>query len=120
MCNKVEIFGALWHAYNLVVQHFIQNINNTFQRNSILKLFSACQLEKSYRLPLTNVHYSSPNPFDIVHVDLWGNSLIVYVNNMKYFILFFDDYTCFQWLYVLNNKRQVAHLFLHFVSMVER
>lgn len=39
---------------------------------------------------------------------------------MRYFILFFDDHTRFQWLSLLHDKVQVAQIFLHFEALIER
>lgn len=60
------------------------------------------------------------NHFDIVHVDLWGLAPMDSVNRMKKFLLFGDDHSRYQWLYVLNRKSQVTQLFLHFEAMVAR
>lgn len=39
---------------------------------------------------------------------------------MRYFILFVDDITRFQWLFLVHKKSQVAQIFLHFEALVER
>lgn len=39
---------------------------------------------------------------------------------MKYFLLFVDDCSQYQWIYLLSHKSQVASIFLHFKAMVQR
>lgn len=65
-------------------------------------------------------HSRSLHPFDIVYIDLWGPSLIVSMNGIKYFLLLVDDCVRFIWIYVLSNKIQATSIFLHFEAYVER
>lgn len=55
-------------------------------------------------LSMSHMYVRSTDPFDIVHVDLWGSSLVIFVNNMICFLLFVDYYTRYQYIYVLSDK----------------
>lgn len=88
--------------------------------NSCLEVGRAYQLSKSHRLLFNHTLTRSKFSFDIIHVDLWGLAPVISINGMKYFILFVDDCTRFQWVYTMHNKSQVAHIFLHFESYVAR
>lgn len=58
-------------------------MNKTLESNSMPNLCSACELGKSHRLPMSHVHISSTNSFDIIHVELWGLFPVIFVNNMR-------------------------------------
>lgn len=93
-------------------------MNKVIKPNSSYELCSVCQLGKAPSLPIFHVHTRSSNPFDIIHVDLWGTSTVESFHHMKYFLLFVDNCTQLQWIYVLNNKGQAASVFLHFEAMI--
>lgn len=57
-------------------------------------------------------------PFELVHFDLWGPSLVIFVNVVKYFLLFIDDCTHFSWMYLLNSNHETIK-YLQFKLMVE-
>ena len=58
-------------------------------------------------------------PFDLVHSDLWGLSLVQYVTSIRYFLLFIDDYSYFTWFYLLKNKDAFFSYFLKFKNLIE-
>lgn len=62
----------------------------------------------------------SNNPNDIIHVDTCGPSTITSLHGKKYYLLFADDYLCFQWIYILQNKNQSVETFKHFEAFVFR
>lgn len=64
---------------------------------------------------LTNNHCSQP--LELIHLDVWGSTLITFFNGFNYFIFFIDDYSLFTWLYPLKNKSDV---FKQFKLMVEK
>ncbi|CAL1396853.1 unnamed protein product [Linum trigynum] len=43
-------------------------------------------------------------PFDLVHTDLWGPSLVIARMGYRYFALFIDHVTRFTWVYFLNKS----------------
>lgn len=84
----------------------------------MLDVCGACKLSKAHILPLKHIHTKSFKPFTIIHVDLWSFAPIPSINEMKYFLLFVDDYTRFQWIYVIANKSQATSIFLHLEALV--
>jgi hypothetical protein len=50
-------------------------------------------------------------PLQLVHTDVWGPT-ISSINNFKYYVSFFDDYSRYVWIYFLKNKSDVKPVFL--------
>ena len=80
---------------------------------------SSCQLAKCHRLPFVFSKSKAMKPFDLVHSDLWGLSLVQYVTSIRYFLLFIDDYSYFTWFYLLKKKDAFFSYFLKFKNLIE-
>ena len=76
-------------------------------------------MAKSHRLPFVLSKSKAMKPFDLVHFDFWGPSLVQIVIGASYFLLFIDDYSRFTWLYLLKDKAEVFSYFLKFKSLKE-
>ena len=54
----------------------------------------ACELGKHHRISFpSRVNKRSPSPFDVVHSDVWGSSLITTTIGFQYFVTFIDDHS---------------------------
>jgi hypothetical protein len=58
----------------------------------------ACQLGKHTRLPFHSSSHHAEQPFDLIHLDLW-TSLVVSVSGSKYYLVIFDDFTHYLWIF---------------------
>lgn len=56
---------------------------------------------------------------NLVHVDVWEPTSKVSENGSNFFLLFVDDFSCFQWFYVITQKIQAMHIFQHFVTYAQ-
>ncbi|GJW34683.1 ribonuclease H-like domain-containing protein [Tanacetum coccineum] len=77
----------------------------------------ACQLGKHVRLPFVSSETVISSCFDIIHLDVW-TSPISSLSGFKYFVLFFDHYSHFVWMYPLLNKSDVLSKFVLFSNYV--
>jgi len=71
-----------------------------------------------------NVQYErhfnkSTELFDVVHSNVWGNSLVDSKEGFKYFATFIDDKSQATWLYLLKSKNEVLTVFQYFCSMAK-
>lgn len=64
-------------------------------------------------------NHLSDNPFDIVHLDIWGPFLIESIEGYKYFLTVVDDCTRVTWIYLLRNKSDVSTVFPLFLTHVK-
>lgn len=93
-------------------------MNKTLKHPYTLDVRYAYQLGMSHKLPIKHVQHRSNVPFEIVRMDLWDHVLSTL--SMKIFLLFFNDCTCFMWIYVMHNKSQTTSIFfLYFDALVE-
>ena len=95
----------------------MQSCNLKFSKS--FDICSSYQLAKSYRLPFVLSKSKAMKPFDLVHSNLLGPSLIQTVTGAHYFILYFDDYSRFTWFYLLKDKAELFSYFPKFKSLIE-
>ena len=57
-----------------------------------------CALAKSHRSSYPLAFHSSTMPFELIHSDLWGLSKNSTLSEMRYFVLFIDDFTRLSWV----------------------
>lgn len=48
-------------------------------------------------------------PFDLVHVDVWGPLSVVSHEGFRYFLTLVDDCTCVTWIYLNYVETQYAN-----------
>ena len=71
-----------------------------------------------HNVPFPNSQFKASFPFELVHSDMWGPAPVVFVNGFRYYILFVDHYSRFNWLYPLKSKFEAFAKFVHFNAMV--
>ena len=63
-------------------------------------VYESCQLGKHHRSSYSSCDdIPSYAPFDLLHCDVWGPSCTPSISGHRYYIVFFDDYTCLSWVY---------------------
>ncbi|GJW71580.1 ribonuclease H-like domain-containing protein [Tanacetum coccineum] len=80
-------------------------------------LCHACQLGKHVRLPFVSSSTMISSCFDIIPSDVWTSSILS-LSGFKYYVLFFDHYSHFVWVYPLVNKSGVMSKFVLFRKYV--
>ncbi|GJV94594.1 zf-CCHC domain-containing protein [Tanacetum coccineum] len=63
----------------------------------------SCLLAKFHRLPFPKSSNSSHNPFELIHVDLWGPYKIPALNGAHYFYTIVDDKSMATWTYLVHK-----------------
>ena len=80
----------------------------------------ACLFRKQHKLSLSSIVHHIRKPFKIIYYDIWGPASVMSNFGFKYFVLFVDDFSRFTWIFFLKNKSDVAFVFYHFISFIER
>ncbi|GJX59951.1 retrovirus-related pol polyprotein from transposon TNT 1-94 [Tanacetum coccineum] len=100
-CHLGHVFGpCLW---------FLASIGALGQLNT--HDISDCdgyKLANFLALPFCNSVSSSTAPFDIVHFDVWGPSLVSMKRGSKYYVSFIDDFTLYTWIYLMKRISFIA------------
>ncbi|GJW81111.1 retrovirus-related pol polyprotein from transposon TNT 1-94 [Tanacetum coccineum] len=77
-----------------------------------------CLLSKHHRLPFQRSTSIAKNPFDLIHVDLWGPFKHHVQDGAHYFYAIMDDHTRATWTYLVHSKTQVYDLLVSFLAYV--
>nr|GEY08400.1 protein DETOXIFICATION 16-like [Tanacetum cinerariifolium] len=75
-------------------------------------------LVKHVRLPFSPSEIVVTSPFDIIYLDLWTSPLSS-VSDIKYYVLFLDQFSHYLWVYPLRNKSDALSKFIHFRAFVK-
>ena len=68
------------------------------------EIYVGCRLGKSHCLPFSLNDERCAMPFDRLHCDLWGLSLVLSFTGYRYYAVFIDDCTRFSWIFPLKQK----------------
>ncbi|GJV11989.1 ribonuclease H-like domain-containing protein [Tanacetum coccineum] len=107
----------LGHLGSEVLRRLVSRNLISFDKEKSLVLCHACHLGKHVRLPFVSFNTPVTSHFDIVHSDVW-TSPILSLSSFKYYVLFFDHYSHFVWVYPLVNKSDVLSKFMLFRTYV--
>ncbi|XP_074305524.1 uncharacterized protein LOC141640740 [Silene latifolia] len=66
----------------------------------------SCPMAKLTKTPYTLRNSTYAQPFDLVHIDIWGPYRVLYRGKYKYFLTLVDDYSRGTWVYLLEYKNQ--------------
>ncbi|WVZ81153.1 hypothetical protein U9M48_028565 [Paspalum notatum var. saurae] len=86
----------------------------TFEKD---KLCSACQARKQ----VANTHpsktfISTSRPLELLHMDLFGPTTYTSIGGNNYGFVIVDDFSRYTWVYFLEDKTEVAHVFSKFAK----
>lgn len=78
-----------------------------------------CAKANQHKLPFPISDTISKNPFDLIHVDIWGPYKHATYDGFKYFITIIDDHSRHTWVHLMSQKHYALHLVKSFVKMVK-
>ncbi|XBI69219.1 hypothetical protein VPH35_048321 [Triticum aestivum] len=81
-------------------------------------LCDVCELAKHTRTNYPSSNERSKIPFDVVHSDVWGPSVVTALTGDRYYVTFIDGFSRCTWLYLLKHKSEVLPTFKDFFNMV--
>ncbi|WVZ80887.1 hypothetical protein U9M48_028325 [Paspalum notatum var. saurae] len=89
----------------------------TFEKD---KLCSACQAGKQ----VANTHpsktfMSTSRPLELLHMDLFGPTTYTSIGGNNYGFVIVDDFSRYTWVYFLEDKTEVAHVFSKFAMRAQ-
>ncbi|GAB2285419.1 hypothetical protein Dimus_039704 [Dionaea muscipula] len=117
--------SVLWHAR---LGHPSPRIVSSLQNNGVLSFSDngkpvvqscfGCQLGKSHRLPFQHSSERCTSLFDRIHCDLWGPSPIISPSGYRYYCVLIDDFSRFNWIFLLKQKSDFYDTFVNFYKYV--
>ncbi|XP_021738809.1 uncharacterized protein LOC110705276 [Chenopodium quinoa] len=78
----------------------------------------ACVLGKHHKFPFSISLSMASQPFDLIHVDLWGKYKRPSLSGAFYFLTVVDDNTRVTWTFLIHDKTQVFSVITGFFSYV--
>ena len=102
----------------------IRTVKKALARHSIpfsdnFSLCHACSISKAHKLPFHDSNFVATQPLELICSDLWGPAPVQSVDGASYYLLFFDHYSKYCWIYFLRKKSDVLSVFIQFRSLVE-
>ncbi|WVZ58321.1 hypothetical protein U9M48_008602 [Paspalum notatum var. saurae] len=112
--------GWLWHrrlahvGMSTLKKVMKKDLDITFEKD---KLCSACQAGKQ----VANTHpsktfMSTSRPLELLHMDLFGPTTYTSIGGNNYGFVIVDDFSRYTWVYFLEDKTKVAHIFSKFAK----
>jgi len=101
-----ERLVVLSHTHSYIHKNKVENCNS-------------CHLAKQRKLSFPNTISHAVEPFDVVHVDIWGPCAIPSLLAYRYFLTIVDDHSRFTWLYPMCNKSETRKSLTNFVAYVK-
>ena len=119
--NKVSTI-MMWH-YHLGHPNFsyLECLFPSLFINKNAKLFQCdvCQLSKHTRSLYTPRPHTPPQPFSLIHGDIWGPSRFENITGTRWFLLLVDDHTRLSWTFLMKNKSETSQIFQIFHKMIQ-
>ena len=79
----------------------------------------SCQLGKQPTLPFDSSESISTDIFDLIHSDVWGPSPVSSIGGSRYFVVFVDDYSRYNWIFHMKHRSELLEVYSNFAKMVE-
>ena len=112
--------GCLGHPNNVILNKVLAHLGIGVPTGVVLQFCDACHYGKLHQISLSSVPLHTTKPFQVVHSDVWGPSLLLSMEGYRYYISFVDDFTRYTWIFPLRLKSEAIVMFQHFNKMVER
>ena len=79
----------------------------------------SCQLGKQPVLPFNTSESISTNIFDLIHSDVWEPSSVSSIGGSRYFVVFVDNYSRYNWIFNMKHRSELLQVYSNFAKMVE-
>ena len=114
----------LGHPSDSILRTVLSSCNNdsmkcTDSSSNSVSHCKHCLSGKMHKLPFNKSVFLSSKPLELVHSDVWGPAPITSINDIRYRLVFIDDFSKFTWVYLLKNKSDVFDVFKYFKSYIE-
>ena len=103
---------------DLVIHQFSLPVVKTC--NSLSSLCTACQCNKSHKLPFSSTSLISTHPLEYIYTDLWGPTASTSLDGFRFYALFVDHFTKYSWLFPIRRKSDVPSIFSQLKGLLEK
>ena len=114
---------ALWHArLGHASSSWVQQLASRGLLDSVSTEnfdYFSCQLGKQLALPFNTSESIFTDIFDLIHFDVWGPFPVSSIGRFRYFIVFIDDYSHYNWIFHMKHRFELLQVYSNFAKMVE-
>lgn len=101
------------------IQTLSKDIHLSIPKDTHDTFCKLCHLAKQKRMSFRSSNNLSSQPFDLIHLDVWGPFHVSTSEGYRYFLTIVDDCTRATWVYLLTNKSSVTTIFPEFIQFIE-
>lgn len=76
-------------------------------------------MAKQTKVPFPKSFIQTKQPFELVHVDIWGSYNTTTLTGASYFLTLVDDFTRGTWTYLMTYKSQTNPILTKFANLVQ-
>ena len=114
----------LWHLRLCHINHDrIRRLVNNGLLNELeddsLHSCESCLDRKMTKRPFMGKSYRAKEPLELIHLNLCGSINVIVIGGFKYFISFIDDYSRYDYLYLMKHKSKAFEKFKEYKAEVE-
>ncbi|CAN1188063.1 Retrovirus-related Pol polyprotein from transposon RE2 [Linum perenne] len=110
----------LGHVNMECVKRALRTLDIQFSNKRMAHICHDCCVGKLHKQPFSLSHYRASGPLDLICSDVWGPSPIESVDGHKYYVIFYDHYSKYCWIYFLRYRSDLLSVFITFRAMVEK
>ena len=117
-----------WFLWHYCLGHISETCMTKLHRSGSLGSFDyesfdtceLCLLGKMTKLPFKGESERAGGPLYLIHIDVYGPMSMHAKGGFIYFIIFIDDYSRYEYLYLMRYKSEAFEKFKEFRSEVEK
>ena len=97
-----------------------QLVNGMKFKNKIQKRCITCIEDKSKRIINKFPDIKATKPLEFIHTDIYECKINESINNIRYIIVFVDDFTGFLKVYPMLHKDEAPDMFIKYINFSSR
>src|SRR3954466_16142418 len=120
--------GWLWHRrlghagmknlQTLVSKKHVVGINEIkFEKDHLCSAYEAGKITKKHHPAMTIM--TTTRPLEFLHMDLFGPQNYASLRGNKYGLVIVDDFSCYTWVFFLDDKSKVVDIFTSFAKRAQ-
>ena len=81
--------------------------------------YVSCQLGKQLVFSFNTSESMSTDIFDLIHSDVWGPSPVSNISGSRYFVVFIDDYSRYNWIFHMKHRSKLLQVYSNFAKIIK-
>jgi hypothetical protein len=112
--------NRLGHPQDRVLRHLLANNTHVQTVSHKFPFCTHCVESKMHKLPFTDSTSITTRPLELVHSDVWGLAPVTSINEIRYYVIFVDDFMRFTWYqsHPLGVEQTSPLLFVHVLMIM--